>query len=153
MLGVTYTVKPVSQDLVTKTINGQLQTFQRFILEFPKMPFEGTQTITFTVTGGSAPALAKFTLLYGPFADFKTIVDHMPVYDDATKDTGARTTEIINGKLSLFEGSLQNINNTSEIRYVPIQTVRVQCISTSTMFRSRFCLKAELLIPMIRTLF
>ena len=116
--GVTYTIKSVSQKLVTKTINGQLQTFQRFILEFPKMPFEGTQTITFTVTGGSAPALAKFTLLYGPFADFKTIVDHMPVYDDATKDTGARTTEIINGKLSLFEGNLQNINNTSEIRYV-----------------------------------
>ena len=89
--GTTYKVKSVSQDLVTKTINGQLQTFQRFILEFPKMPFEGTQTITFTVVGGSAPALAKFTLLYGPFADFKTIVDHMPVYDDATKDPTVRT--------------------------------------------------------------
>ncbi|MFC5653096.1 S-layer homology domain-containing protein [Paenibacillus solisilvae] len=119
-----YTVKPLSQSIVTKTVNGQLKTIQRVVLEFPKMPYEGTQTLTVSVVGGAGPEKTTFTLLYGPYANFKTLFDHMTVNDDATKTIEDRVSEIIGGttgvvsKFSLFEGELQNINDTNEIRYV-----------------------------------
>ncbi|WP_308636665.1 S-layer homology domain-containing protein [Paenibacillus silvisoli] len=104
------------QSLVTKTVNGNPEVFQRVVIEFYKMPYEGTQTITLQVAGGDT-ASAKFTLLYGPYANFDKIFDGMPVSDDTTMATSARVTEIILNKLGNFHGSLQNINNTSEIRY------------------------------------
>ena len=60
--GTDYVVKDTS--IVTRTVNGSLQTFERVVLEFAKMPFEGTQSITIDVGGNSESA--KFTLLYGP---------------------------------------------------------------------------------------
>ncbi|WP_219834420.1 S-layer homology domain-containing protein [Paenibacillus sp. R14(2021)] len=104
--------------IVTRTINGSPQTFTRVVLEFNKLPYEGTQTITVRVGGaGGDTKNAKFTMLYGPYANFNTIFDGMTVYDDSTKSTTDRISEIINTKLGNFQGVLQNINNTSEINY------------------------------------
>ncbi len=57
------------------------------------MPFEGTQTITFRCRWDLR--IRKVYVVYGPYANFEKIVDHMPVYDDSTKDPAVRTTEII----------------------------------------------------------
>ncbi|SFT25547.1 S-layer homology domain-containing protein [Paenibacillus sp. BC26] len=104
------------ESLVTRTVNGSPQVFQRVILEFYRMPFEGTQTITVQVGGATGDSKSsKFTLLYGPYANFNTIFDGMTVSDDST--SADRVTDIIKTKLGKFRGSLQNINNTSEIRY------------------------------------
>ncbi|REE91484.1 S-layer family protein [Paenibacillus taihuensis] len=113
-----YTVKPVTAPLVTKTVNGKLQTFHRFIIEFTKLPYEGTQTITVHAnTSGiiSAPSASTFTMLYGPYVNYKTAFDTMAIDDDTTSTS--RADDIIGGKLSDFEGELQNINDVSEIRY------------------------------------
>ncbi|SDX27885.1 S-layer homology domain-containing protein [Paenibacillus sp. CF384] len=106
------------ESLVTRTVNGTAQTFKRFVLEFYRMPYEGTQTITVQVGGASGDSKSsKFTLLYGPYANFNTIFDGMTVKDDSTLSTADRVAQIITSKLGNFQGSLQNINNTSEIRY------------------------------------
>ena len=41
----------------------------------------------------------------------------MTVYDDSTKTTGDRVSDIITNRLGSLKGMLQNINNTTEIRY------------------------------------
>ncbi|WP_165822635.1 S-layer homology domain-containing protein [Paenibacillus montanisoli] len=111
-----YAVRETS--LVTRAVNGIPQVFQRVILEFYKMPYEGTQTITVRVGGaGGDTESSKFTLLYGPYTNFNKIFDGMTIYDDSTLSTIDRITEIIANKLGNFQGSLQNINNTSEIKY------------------------------------
>ncbi|UVI29917.1 S-layer homology domain-containing protein [Paenibacillus spongiae] len=121
-------VKPLVQDRITKIINGEAQTFQRVVLEFAKMPFEGTQTILMNLNTNSVISQATFTLLYGPYVNYTKMYDGMTIYDDTTRTTGDRIKDIIfdsaaptpadeKSKLGLFEGELQNINNTSEIRY------------------------------------
>ncbi|MBW7452695.1 S-layer homology domain-containing protein [Paenibacillus sepulcri] len=115
----------ISDTIITRMVDGQSVSFRRVVLEFAKMPFEGTQTISMKVDTG-AESTAKFTLLFGPFASYNKIYDTMTIYDDSTKDLGDRVAEIIgvagvspdNSKLGLFQGELQNINNTDEIRYV-----------------------------------
>lgn len=104
------------KSLVTRTVNGTPQTFTRVVLEFYKLPYEGTQTMTVRVgAAGGNTASAKFTILYGPYANFNSIYDGMTIYDDSTSAT--RVNDIINTKLSNFQGVLQNINNTDDINY------------------------------------
>ncbi|MBM7566496.1 S-layer homology domain-containing protein [Paenibacillus sacheonensis] len=111
-----YAVREKSQ--VTRTVNGTAQSFTRVVLEFYKLPFEGTQSITVQVGGaGGNSSSAKFTMLYGPYVSFNTIFDGMTVNDDSTKSPTDRVSEIIHTKLGDFQGVLQNINNTSEINY------------------------------------
>lgn len=119
--GTDYTVKTLAQPLITKVIDGKLVQFKRFVFEFAKMPYEGTQTIALTVN--NLPAKTKsaaFTLLYGPFASFDKAYDGLVIYDDSTKPLTERVTNAITTALGDFKGQLQNINNTNEIRYEAI---------------------------------
>lgn len=113
-----YTIKTPTQEIITKVIDGKLVEFERFIFEFKKMPFEGTQTITVDVNGTGAEKSSTFTLLYGPFASFDKAYDGMILYDDSTKLLSDRVAATIDAGLGAFKGELQNINNTDEIRYV-----------------------------------
>ncbi|MFC4812010.1 S-layer homology domain-containing protein [Paenibacillus sp. GCM10023250] len=99
---------------VTRTVNGVPQVFTRVILEFYKMPYEGTQTITVQVGTGNT-GTAKFTMLYGPYVSYNTIFDGMTILDDSTN--ADRVMDLIHNKLGDFKGVLQNINNTAEINY------------------------------------
>lgn len=122
-IGVEINTKPLNEgtDYViagddpnySKNINGILTPFRRVVLQFDRLPFEGTQTIKVTV--GSNTGSAKFTMIYGPYVNYRTITDGMTVYDDSTSSTNAG--DIVTTKLGNFEGELQNINNTADILY------------------------------------
>lgn len=114
-----YEYTNVSSSLVNKFVNVNGKIYKREILVFKKLPFEGTQTITLNVgTGATAVTKqVKFTMLFGPYVNYTSIFDNMTVYDDTNKLKADRINEVITGALSDFKGIINNINNTSEIRY------------------------------------
>lgn len=116
--GTHYNDTPLTDETITKVIDGKLVSFKRYVFEFMKMPYEGTQTISMK-TNNSSPVTksATFTLLYGPFASFDKAYDGLIIYDDSTAEKSARVTSAITTALGDFKGQLQNINNTNEIRY------------------------------------
>jgi len=99
------------------TVNGK--QYKREILVFKKLPFEGTQTVTLQIgTGATAiQKSVKFSMLFGPYVDYVSMFDNMTVYDDTNKTKAVRTAETITGELSDFAGTINNINDTSELRY------------------------------------
>lgn len=105
---------------VYREINGVNRLFKREIIVFKKLPFEGTQTVELNV-GGAAPAgvnkTVTFTMLFGPFTSYQSIYDNMLIYDDTNLTGTERATKVITEALSDFKGQINNINNTSEIRY------------------------------------
>lgn len=109
----------VSSDLsapfVYRDINGVTKLFKREIIIFKKLPFEGTQTIELDVAG--IKKTVTFTMLFGPFTSYETIYDNMIVYDDTNLTGTERATKVVTDALSNFKGQINNINNTSEIRY------------------------------------
>lgn len=117
--GYNYTaasnIENVSSSLANKFINVNGKIYKREILIFKKLPFEGTQTVTLNV--GGVTKQVKFTMLFGPYVSYTSVFDNMTVYDDTNKLKSDRVAEAITGTLSDFKGILNNINNTSEIRY------------------------------------
>ncbi|GIQ64015.1 hypothetical protein PACILC2_25830 [Paenibacillus cisolokensis] len=110
-----YEIKPLSQQLVTRTVDGVARTFQRIVIELKKLPFEGTQTIEYDLNGTTGQV--TFNMLFGPFVKYDGVFDGMVIDDDTTSST--RLQDIIDTKLKKFKGQLLNINNTNEIRYEP----------------------------------
>ncbi|WP_419875587.1 S-layer homology domain-containing protein [Candidatus Pristimantibacillus sp. PTI5] len=108
-------IENVSSSLVNKFVNVNGKVYKREILIFKKLPFEGTQTVTLNV--GGVTKQVKFTMLFGPYVSYTSVFDNMTVYDDTNKLKADRIAEAITGTLSDFKGILNNINNTSEIRY------------------------------------
>lgn len=104
-----------SASLANKFVNINGKTYKREIIVFKKLPFEGTQTVTLKV--GSVTKQVKFTMLFGPYVNYTSVFDNMTVYDDTNKLKSERITDAITGSLSDFKGIINNINNTSEIRY------------------------------------
>ncbi|QYR22091.1 S-layer homology domain-containing protein [Paenibacillus sp. sptzw28] len=116
-----YTEKKLLNSTVTRTVNGTAQTFYRVVLEFPKLPFEGKQTINLKVNS-SKDASATFTVVYGVFVNFDKAFDGMSINDDTTLDPNVRAQSIIGtssstGKLGLFAGEFFNVSNSADIRY------------------------------------
>lgn len=99
------------------TVNGKL--YKREILVFKTLPFEGTQTVTLQVGTGTdaVTKTVKFSMLFGPYVEYTSIFDNMTVYDDTNKAKADRIAATIVGEFSNFAGKINNINNTSEIRY------------------------------------
>lgn len=112
---ITSNIENVSSSLVNKYVNVNGKVYKREILIFKKLPFEGTQTVTLDV--GGVTKQVKFTMLFGPYVSYTSVFDNMRVYDDTNKEEDERIAEAITGTLSDFKGILNNINNTSEIRY------------------------------------
>jgi len=108
-------IKNVSSDLINKFVNINGKVYKREILVFHKLPFEGTQTVTLNVGGVTKDV--KFTMLFGPYVSYTSVFDNMTVYDDTNKLQSERITAAISGTLSDFKGIMNNINNTSEVRY------------------------------------
>lgn len=93
--------------------------YQRVILVFNKLPFEGTQTITIQINDQTTTAkTAKFTMLYGPFVKYKTVYDLMQINDDTTVLDDVRMPRLMKDTFGYFAGQLMNVNDTNEIRYV-----------------------------------
>ncbi|BBI36190.1 S-layer homology domain-containing protein [Cohnella abietis] len=116
-------IKGTDVTTVTKMVNGVTKTFYRVVYEFSKMPVTGTQTIDFTMTGGTASSVVKpvkVNLLYGPFANYDKAVDGMIIKVDTTETDTVQAIEVITNKLGDLAGSFKNIPNTSKIRYVPV---------------------------------
>lgn len=114
----TNNIENVSNSLVNKFVNINGKIYKREILVFKKLPFEGTQTVTLRVGGaGGTTKTVKFTMLFGPYVSYTSLYDNMTVYDDTNKIKTDRITEVVTTALSDFRGVLNNINNTSEIRY------------------------------------
>ncbi|WP_274654236.1 S-layer homology domain-containing protein [Paenibacillus humicola] len=111
-----YKMMSLTNSLVTRTVDGQTQTFYRVVLEFAKLPFEGTQTIKIKV-GSSKEASAKFTVVYGLYANFDSAYDGMTIEDDTTVETSIRAQTIIGDTLGLFSGELLNVSDPNDIRY------------------------------------
>ncbi|PZD97819.1 hypothetical protein DNH61_00735 [Paenibacillus sambharensis] len=103
--------------LVSRTINGTPRTFYRAILIAKKLPFEGTQTLNFSLNGTIGAGTATTTLLFGPFVAFNKVFDLMNLSVDTTVVEGTRMTTIMT-QLDSFAGRLENVNDISEIRYV-----------------------------------
>ncbi|MWC27208.1 S-layer homology domain-containing protein [Paenibacillus sp. MMS18-CY102] len=110
-----YTTKTLVNNFVTRTVNGVPQTFQRIVIEFKNMPFEGTQTISLDLSSGVATKDVKFTLLFGPYATYKKVFDKMEIQYDST-DANPATT-IVQNALGSLEGEFLNIANPADIRY------------------------------------
>ncbi|OME87158.1 hypothetical protein BK120_04020 [Paenibacillus sp. FSL A5-0031] len=108
-------IENVSSSLVNKFVNVNGKVYKREIIIFKKLPFEGTQTVTLDV--GGVTKQVKFTMLFGPYVSYTSVFDNMTVYDDTNKLKADRISDAIRGTLSDFKGILNNINNTSEIRY------------------------------------
>jgi hypothetical protein len=111
-------IQNMSSSLVNKFVNVNGKIYKREILVFKKLPFEGTQTITLNVGGTTGVTKqVKFTMLFGPYVSYTSAFDNMTVYDDTNKLKTERIADAITTTLSDFKGILNNINNTSEIRY------------------------------------
>ncbi|MCM3747568.1 S-layer homology domain-containing protein [Paenibacillus pasadenensis] len=106
----------VSSTTVTRTVNGINQTFVRKIVVFDKLPFEGTQTVTFKHSTNQFGSVT-FNMLFGPFLKYKSIYDTMKIDYDSTKATQLDT--IVANTLSNFEATLTNLNDLTDIRYTP----------------------------------
>jgi hypothetical protein len=113
----SYSATIVEDNVVSRTINGITKTYRRVVFEFAKLPFEGKQTITFSVSGNSSTSTkdATITMLYGPYVSYDTLYD--PIYDDTTADRKVRADNIVGTLLSQFKGKILNVNDTSEINY------------------------------------
>jgi len=117
---VHYKRMELTRTTIEKVIDGQTVVFQRFIVEIMKTPYEGTQSIELHVEANgesSAKKTAKFTLVFGPFVNFYKAADNMAINVDYTGDQKNQAISIIGETLGSFEGELQNIGNTEEIRY------------------------------------
>ncbi|MGN7456798.1 S-layer homology domain-containing protein [Paenibacillus pasadenensis] len=101
---------------VTKTVNGVNKTFVRKILVFTKLPYEGTQTVTFK-HDASATGSVTFNMLFGPFLKYDSIYDTMKIDYDSTKLTQLDT--IVSTTLKNFAATLTNLNDLTDIRYAP----------------------------------
>ena len=93
----------VNSSTITQNIDGVNRTFVRKIVKFDKLPFEGTQTVTFQV-GNNQNQTGKvtFNILFGPFLKYDTIYDGMSIKFDSTKLSAINT--IITNDLSNFAG-------------------------------------------------
>ncbi|SDS97928.1 S-layer homology domain-containing protein [Paenibacillaceae bacterium GAS479] len=111
------TTNVVSTTNVTRTVNGINQTFVRKIVVFDKLPFEGTQTVTFKHSTNQFGSVT-FNMLFGPFLEYTSIYDSMKIDYDSTKPS--ELNKIITGTLSNFEATLKNMNDLSDIRYAPV---------------------------------
>jgi hypothetical protein len=116
--GLETNIENVSGSLANKFVNVNGKIYKREILIFKKLPFEGTQTVTLRIggTGGSTKQV-KFTMLFGPYVSYTSVYDNMTIYDDTNNGVGVRIQDVITTALSDFKGVLNNINNTSELRY------------------------------------
>ncbi|PWW08374.1 S-layer family protein [Paenibacillus cellulosilyticus] len=117
-----YTVAEVESATVTRTVNGVSKSFLRLVLEFTKLPFEGKQTLTFTIDAGRSTTTessmdATITMLYGPYVSYESLYDGLIVYDDTTADRQARADALVSTVLKQFLGRIQNVNDTDEIQY------------------------------------
>ncbi|MGO4547499.1 S-layer homology domain-containing protein [Paenibacillus sp. 2TAB23] len=108
-------IENMSASLANKHVNVNGKVYKREIIVFKKLPFEGTQTVTLDI--GGVTKTVKFTMLFGPYVSYTSVFDNMTVYDDTNKLKADRIADAISGTLSDFKGILNNINNTSEIRY------------------------------------
>ncbi|MGO4371037.1 S-layer homology domain-containing protein, partial [Paenibacillus sp. MCAF20] len=106
----------LTSKFVYRDVNGVSRLFKREVIVFNKLPFEGTQTVDLGI-GATATKSVKFTMLFGPFTSYESIFDNKLIYDDTTLDTADRISKVIVEELSDFTGEINNINNTSEIRY------------------------------------
>lgn len=109
----------LNQRFVYREVNGEQRLFKREIIIFKKLPFDGTQTVELSVGSGTSEVTksVKFTVLFGPFTSYETIFEGMQIEDDTNIPGDERVTNIITNALSDFKGEINNINNTSEIRY------------------------------------
>lgn len=105
----------LSSKFVYRDINGVDKLFKREVIVFKKLPFEGTQTVELDV--GGVKKSVTFTMLFGPFTSYESIYDNMLINDDTNLTGTERATKVITDALSDFKGQINNINNTSEIRY------------------------------------
>ncbi|WP_337103569.1 S-layer homology domain-containing protein [Paenibacillus sp. YIM B09110] len=105
----------LTSKFVYRDVNGVSKLFKREVIIFKKLPFEGTQTIQLDV--GGVKKSVTFTMLFGPFTSYQTIFDNMLIYDDTNLLKTDRISKVITAALSDFKGQINNINNTSEIRY------------------------------------
>lgn len=115
----SYKIKVLSQADELLSINGKTGTYRRIIMEVSKLPFEGKQTIQFQAFSSSSSTTynVTVTMLFGPYVSYAKLFDSMLVYNDTTSSTAA--SDIVNTELGLFAGSIENVNNTDEIRYEP----------------------------------
>ncbi|AZN38545.1 S-layer homology domain-containing protein [Paenibacillus albus] len=109
-----WTNKNAPTSTVVKTIDGVPTTFHRVVWEVSKMPFEGTQTMEFSLNGNVA-GTAKMTLLFGPYVNYNKAYDGMNIADDTTSST--RKKSIVLDNLDNLSGHLDNITNVSDLRF------------------------------------
>ncbi|GFN32674.1 S-layer homology domain-containing protein [Paenibacillus xylaniclasticus] len=116
-----YTTTVLNQSDEVLTINGKTGSYRRIILEVSKLPFEGKQTIQFSVksstSGTSVTHKVTVTMLFGPYVSYTKLYDTMQYKYDTTSSNVAY--DLINVTLDMFAGEIQNVNNTDEIRYKP----------------------------------
>ncbi|CAM4276069.1 S-layer homology domain-containing protein [Paenibacillus tarimensis] len=110
------TLDTTASGYVSRTVNGTPRTFYRAILVAKKLPFEGTQTLSFSLGGVNGAGTATTTLLFGPFVAFNKLFDTMNLSVDTTEVDGARMSSVMT-RLDSLAGRLENINDISEIRY------------------------------------
>ncbi len=113
-------IENVSSSLVNKFVTVDGKVYKREILIFKRLPFEGTQTVTLRIGAegeSGATKQVKFTMLFGPYVNYTSAYDNMRIYDDTNKTRSERRGSTIGSDLGRFRGVLNNINDTSEIRY------------------------------------
>lgn len=148
VLNTDYSTKPLTVTTVTRSVNGVTQTFGRVVLEFPKMPNTGTQTIKFRLTdqtnGAAEQKPVTVNLLYGPFANFASAFDGMIIDLDTTitKDIadgaspGSEADQkayVIYQKLNSLAGEMLNVANSSDIVYTAGATQTVFMYVNNTL--------------------
>ncbi|GIQ70890.1 S-layer homology domain-containing protein [Xylanibacillus composti] len=118
--------------IVTRNVNGRDERFLRVILEITKLPSAGTHRLTFELNSGwqyadGTPGTGgvsaekknvSISLVYGPYVQFSGLFDEMRINDDTTQAQGDRMTRLINDTFKQFRGTLSNVSNTDQIRYV-----------------------------------
>jgi len=119
-------VMTTSPVLVTKTVDGIEQQFQRVFIKVDKLPNSGTLTLVFSV--GGVTKTATINLLYGPFARYNTLFDGMPVNYDTTVSATDGQNYLLNQVFDNFKGELQNVSNPADIRFTNVSATQLQTV-------------------------
>jgi len=115
-----YDMKVLHESEELLTVNGKTGLYKRLFLEVSKLPYEGKQTIQFSVKNLSGTVVTKdvtVTMLFGPYVSYNKLFDGMILESDTTSQTTA--SDIVLNELESFAGAIQNVNDTNEIRYEP----------------------------------
>lgn len=113
----TWTTSQIATSSTVVSVNGTQQTMKRYLIQLSKIPVTGTMKLTFTATKGSETSTSSATvnILYGPYITYTKAYDGQVV--SYGQNSSTVNQQVVDNSLDNFTGKLQNVADTSTIKY------------------------------------